>query len=195
LDPTFQTASVDATEKESKPRPVAPEKVEPREEPPLREAAVEWTDSSLAMDEEPLWITAAVPSKESSSSALAISLPQETKASPWGGGIQEEEVQVAKGVSPFEGEASFTLPRYLNNPKPIYPQEARQRGLQGEVTLRVEVLASGRVGQIDIRRSSGHESLDRSALATVKKWQFVPAKKGKENIPLWVNIPITFRIQ
>jgi len=29
----------------------------------------------------------------------------------------------------------------------------------------------------------------------VKQWRFVPAKKGKESIPLWVNIPIKFRIE
>jgi TonB family protein len=117
------------------------------------------------------------------------------KSSSWGGGMQEEKIQVAKGVSLFERETSFVHPRYLNNPKPIYPQEAKQRGYQGEVTLRVEVLGSGQVGQIEIRRSSGYEILDRSALATVKQWQFVPAKRGKESIPLWVNIPIKFRIE
>ncbi len=98
-------------------------------------------------------------------------------------------------MSLFQGETSFIHPRYLNNPKPIYPQEAKQRGVQGEVTLRVEVLRSGQVGQIEIRKSSGYEILDRSALATVKQWQFVPAKRGKESIPLWVNIPIKFRIE
>ena len=61
--------------------------------------------------------------------------------------------------------------------------------------LKVEVLPSGRVGQIEVKNSSGHELLDRSALAAVKQWKFIPAKKGETPIPLWVNIPIKFQLQ
>jgi protein TonB len=59
----------------------------------------------------------------------------------------------------------------------------------------VEVLSNGRVGQIEIKRSSGHEVLDQSALSTVRQWKFTPAKKGEDAIPLWVNIPIKFQLQ
>jgi protein TonB len=63
------------------------------------------------------------------------------------------------------------------------------------VVLRVEVLSNGRVGQIEVRKSSGHELLDRSALTTVKQWRFIPARKGDTAIPLWVNVPIKFQLQ
>jgi len=86
-------------------------------------------------------------------------------------------------------------PRYAQNPKPTYPQEAREKGYEGEVILRVEVLPNGRVGQIEIKNSSGYELLDRSALTAVKQWRFVPAKKGETPISLWVNIPIKFQLQ
>lgn len=84
---------------------------------------------------------------------------------------------------------------YAENPKPLYPPEAKKRGYKGEVVLRVEVLVSGRVGQIEIKKSSGYELLDRSALTAVKQWRFVPAKKNEVPIPLWVNIPIEFQLQ
>jgi protein TonB len=93
------------------------------------------------------------------------------------------------------GGGNGARPRYAENPKPIYPQEAKEKGHEGEVVLRVEVLSNGRVGQIEVRRSSGYESLDRSALTTVKQWRFIPAKKGDIAIPLWVNIPIKFQLQ
>ena len=99
------------------------------------------------------------------------------------------------GVGGGSGGAGGAHPRYAENPKPPYPLEARERGHQGEVLLRVEVLANGRVGQIEIKRSSGHESLDQSALSTVKQWKFVPAKKGEDPVPLWVHIPIKFQLQ
>ncbi len=85
--------------------------------------------------------------------------------------------------------------RYGENPKPPYPEEARKKRMEGEVLLRVEVLANGRVGQIEVKRSCGHEILDRSALSTVKQWKFIPASRGNGPIPCWVNIPIKFRLQ
>jgi TonB family protein len=93
------------------------------------------------------------------------------------------------------GGGNGTRPSYVDNPKPIYPQEAKEKGYEGEVVLRVEVLANGRVGQIEIKKSSGYELLDRSALTAVKQWRFIPAKKGDVAIPLWVNIPVKFQLQ
>ncbi len=93
------------------------------------------------------------------------------------------------------GGGNGTRPRYADNPKPIYPQEAKEKGYEGEVVLRVEVLVNGRVGQIEIKKSSSYELLDRSALSAVKQWRFIPAKKGDVAIPLWVSIPIKFQLQ
>jgi len=107
-----------------------------------------------------------------------------------------EKSRVAmKGPSLSDSEIVFAQPRYSENPKPLYPQEARKKGYEGEVLLRVEVLSNGRVREIEVRRSSGHEVLDRSAIAAVKQWRFVPAKKGETPIPVWVNIPITFQLR
>jgi protein TonB len=89
----------------------------------------------------------------------------------------------------------FTLPKYAENPKPLYPQEAREKGYQGEVMLKVEVLANGRVGRVEVKKSSGCELLDRSASTAIKQWKFIPAKKGKEEISFWVNIPIKFQLK
>ncbi|OGP88181.1 MAG: hypothetical protein A2156_03740 [Deltaproteobacteria bacterium RBG_16_48_10] len=110
-----------------------------------------------------------------------------------GGGSRKGIGIFAKLFSSSGGEGGH--PRYAENPKPPYPQEARERGYQGEVLLRVEVLSNGRVGQIEIKRSSGYEILDQSALATVKQWKFIPAKKGEDTVSLWVNIPIKFQLR
>lgn len=107
----------------------------------------------------------------------------------------EEPMKLVNYPSPSEGEIIFIQPRYAENPKPPYPQEARKKGYQGEVVLKVEVLSSGQVGKIELKRSSGHEILDRSALAAVKQWRFIPARKGETAIPFWVNIPIKFQLQ
>lgn len=110
-------------------------------------------------------------------------------------GSREGLGTASKLPSPSEGDITFTQPKYAVNPKPLYPQEAREKGYQGEVMMRVEVLANGQVGQVEVKKSSGYELLDRSASATVKQWKFIPAKKEGEAIPFWVNIPITFQLQ
>jgi TonB family protein len=92
------------------------------------------------------------------------------------------------------GGSGVPHPRYVDNPKPVYPREARDKRYEGEVLLWVEVLSNGRVGQIEVKKSSGYEMLDQSAFAAVKQWRFIPAMKGDVAIPFWVNIPIKFRL-
>jgi TonB family protein len=103
--------------------------------------------------------------------------------------------RTGSGQGDSRGGAAGGYPRYGENPKPPYPEEARRKGMEGEVVLRVEVLANGWVGQIEVKRSSGHEILDRSALSIVKQWKFIPANKENGSIPCWVNIPIKFQLQ
>jgi protein TonB len=106
-----------------------------------------------------------------------------------------EERREAKYSPVSDVEMVFIQPKYAENPKPLYPREAQRKGYQGEVVLKVEVLSNGQVGQIDVKRSSGHEILDRSALAAVKQWKFIPARKGENPVPFWVNIPVKFQLQ
>ena len=107
----------------------------------------------------------------------------------------EETKRVAKFQSPSDVEGLFAQAKYAETPKPLYPREARKKGYEGEVLLKVEVLANGRVGRVEVKKSSGYEILDLSALNAVKQWKFIPADKGDGSIPWWVNIPIKFQLQ
>ena len=84
---------------------------------------------------------------------------------------------------------------YLDNPAPYYPAMSRRAGEQGRVILRVLVNVSGSADEVEIRTSSGHARLDDSARDTVRRWRFVPAKRGDEAVPAWVLIPISFRLE
>jgi protein TonB len=83
---------------------------------------------------------------------------------------------------------------YLKNPAPEYPSLAQRRGWEGTVLLRVQVLASGKPGEIQIQKSSGRQQLDDAALAAVKRWSFVPARQVDVAQDGWVSVPIDFRI-
>jgi len=115
---------------------------------------------------------------------------------PGGGGFGKG---TGRGGSGGGGSGGYGVgvfrPKHADNPKPDYPQEARAKGYQGVVLLKVEVLSNGCVGQLEVKKSSGYEELDRSALAAVQKWKFIPARKGGVVIPCWVNVPIKFELQ
>ena len=84
---------------------------------------------------------------------------------------------------------------YLNNPPPVYPAQSRRMGEQGRVVLRVYVSEQGLPAQVEMRTSSGHPRLDEAALATVKQWKFVPARRGETPVGAWVLVPISFSLR
>jgi len=84
---------------------------------------------------------------------------------------------------------------YLDNPKPAYPAISRRLGEQGRVLLRVHVGNDGGAGDEQLHTSSGSPRLDQSALDTVRRWRFVPAKLGREPVAAWVLVPIAFTLK
>lgn len=96
-------------------------------------------------------------------------------------------------------EPTVTQPRfdadYLKNPAPPYPPLSRRAGEQGKVVLRVAVTAQGTAEHVEVRTSSGRQRLDDAALATVRNWRFVPARRGDLVVPSWVLVPIIFKLE
>lgn len=92
-------------------------------------------------------------------------------------------------VTPPIGNAA-----YLHNPAPHYPEAAQEEGWEGRVLLRVHVDASGHPASVEVHVSSGHDVLDKAALAAVRRWTFVPAKRGATPIDGWVDVPLDFRL-
>lgn len=90
--------------------------------------------------------------------------------------------------------APFGRVGYLNNPPPNYPAAAARQGWQGTVLLRVRVLSTGRVDNVEVQKSSGHKLLDEEAIATVRGWQFAPSKRGETPIDGWATVPIEFKV-
>jgi periplasmic protein TonB len=95
-------------------------------------------------------------------------------------------------------EAPFIAPvvdaAHLSNPKPVYPMMSRRQGESGEVVLRVLIGVDGKAEEVRVRRSSGFERLDNSALDAVKKWKFVPARRGDTPVAEWWDVPVSFRL-
>lgn len=108
-------------------------------------------------------------------------------------------VHAAPQIAPPAPPPPLTPPRfnaaYLNNPPPAYPAIARRMHEEGKVVLRVFVSEQGAPQEVQMRTSSGHARLDEAALEAVRRWRFVPARRGETAVGAWVLVPISFSLR
>jgi len=103
----------------------------------------------------------------------------------------------AEGEGAYSGhppmrELSLAVPRYRENTPPAYPSIARMRGYEGMVLLAAEIFTDGGVGSLKVKKSSGYEVLDRSAVKAVKAWKFEPGTRLGKPVNMWVDVPVKF---
>jgi len=78
--------------------------------------------------------------------------------------------------------------------EPYYPPAEIRAGAEGTVVLSIYILADGRVGDVRLVTSSGHEGLDKSAMREAKKWRFIPGTSDGQPMAMWKQLPVTFRL-
>lgn len=149
-------------------------------------------------------VRAVAPAKPAPAPRPAPALP--VVSAPTAAVASAETVQVATApvATPAPAPAPVPVPEkvteprgyagYLKNPAPDYPVAAQKRGLEGQVLLKVHVLASGQPDAVTVARSSGHAILDDSAVKAVQQWVFEPARRGQAAIDGWVQVPLNFKI-
>jgi TonB family protein len=79
-------------------------------------------------------------------------------------------------------------------PNPEYPELAREGRISGVVVLAVAINRKGTVDAVKIARSLKPE-FDQSAIAAVRRWEFVPATKDGETVAVQMHVEITFKPQ
>jgi TonB family protein len=77
--------------------------------------------------------------------------------------------------------------------KAIYPLEAAQKGIQGQVLVRIVVSETGQVADAEV--ISGDPVLAKSALEAVKKWEFKPFIKNGKPIKVATKVPVDFAFE
>jgi protein TonB len=166
--------------------PPAPKKVEPAPAPkppePVRHPVV-----TKSAPPEPTLL--AVPDAHPQPNApAAVPVPQ-PPAAPIA--VQAQPAPVA----PAKVELPSTDADYLQNPKPTYPPLSKRMGEQGKVVVHVLIGIDGTAQKAEIRQSSGFERLDNAALATARKWRYVPGKRRGVPEAMWFNVPINFVLE
>ena len=74
-----------------------------------------------------------------------------------------------------------------------YPELAKEAGIEGRVIVAAFIDKKGRAKNCYIVKGV-FESLDQMALQAVKQSRWVPAKQQGKRIGVWVNIPVSFKL-
>ncbi len=77
----------------------------------------------------------------------------------------------------------------------IYPEEAKQRGIEGMVLVQAYINEKGRANDVRIFKSELPESCNEAAKAAILKTEFKPAKQRGEAVAVWITVPILFKLE
>jgi TonB family protein len=78
--------------------------------------------------------------------------------------------------------------------KAQYTDEARRRGVTGDVILEIVIKRDGSVGDIRVLRGLG-SGLDERAVSAVGHWQFAPARRFGEAVDVIVEVAVEFSLR
>ena len=115
--------------------------------------------------------------------------------------VQEEEVeeeaipfQLVEEKPSFNGGDANEFSKWVNS-KLVYPEIAKENGVQGRVTLQFTVEADGRVTNVKVLRGVD-DSLDKEAVRVVSsspKWK--PGKQRDRAVKVTYTFPVIFQLR
>jgi protein TonB len=98
------------------------------------------------------------------------------------------------GGGPYRPGSGIAPPRVLKEVKADYTEEARQRGLSGDVVMEIVVRADGAVGDVRILQGLGSGLNERAAQA-VRQWKFAPATRQGAPVDVIVEVAVEFKLR
>jgi len=129
-----------------------------------------------------------------SSGDLTLEAPAEDGTGPGlGPGLGEGDGGGAGG-GPYRPGSGIDPPRLLREVKAQYTDDARRRGVTGDVILEIVVRSDGSVGDIKVLRGLG-AGLDERAVSAVGNWRFAPARRFGEAVDVVVEVAVEFSLR
>jgi TonB family protein len=106
------------------------------------------------------------------------------------------DVRAASFASPVSEPAPVRIggnipqPRKIKDVRPVYPPNALQDHIQGEVFIDATIGANGRVRDAVVRRSV--PVFDAAALDAVRQWEFTPTLINGAPVPVVMTVSVSF---
>jgi protein TonB len=98
------------------------------------------------------------------------------------------------GGGPYRPGSGITPPGLLREVKPDYSEDARRRGIAGDVVLEIVVRRDGTVGDVKLLQGLG-AGLDERAINAVRAWRFSPAKRFGTPVDVLVEVAVEFKLR
>lgn len=98
------------------------------------------------------------------------------------------------GGGPYRPGSGVEAPRIVKEVRALYTDDARRRGIEGDVVLEVIVTRTGSVDQVRVVRGLG-AGLDQNAIAAVRQWKFDPARRQGAPVDVVVEVSVEFRMR
>jgi protein TonB len=98
------------------------------------------------------------------------------------------------GGGPYRAGSGITAPGLIREVKPDYTEEARRRGVEGDVVLEIVVRSNGSVGDVKVLQGLGG-GLDQRAVDAVRQWRFSPARRYGTPVDVIVEVAVEFKLR
>jgi periplasmic protein TonB len=117
-----------------------------------------------------------------------------TGAGPGNGAGIGDGSTAGTGGGPYRPGSGITPPSIQREVKPVYTEEGRRRGVEGDVVMEVVVRADGTIGNVRVLQGLG-AGLDQRAIDAVRQWRFNPARRFGTPVDVMVEIAVEFRLR
>jgi periplasmic protein TonB len=98
------------------------------------------------------------------------------------------------GGGPYRAGSGISAPSIVREVKPDYTEEARRRGVEGDVVLEIVVRRDGSVGAVTLLEGLG-SGLDQRAIDAVRQWRFNPAMRRGVAVDVMVEVAVEFKLR
>jgi TonB family protein len=98
------------------------------------------------------------------------------------------------GGGPYRPGSGIEAPHLLREVRADYTEDARQRGLAGDVVLEIVVRRDGTVGDVKILQGLAGGLNDR-AVQAVRQWRFTPARRQGVPVDVIVEVAVEFKLR
>jgi protein TonB len=91
--------------------------------------------------------------------------------------------------------AQFTPPRRTHDETPDYPPQLRAQNVEGEVGLKVDIDAHGKITNVAVQRPSPHDEFNRAAVASAWRGTYEPAVLDGAPVANTITFTVRFRLK
>lgn len=86
------------------------------------------------------------------------------------------------------------LPKIIEKEEPFYPHNARRRHIEGKITVKFLVSASGEVMKPSVVSAEPGGIFEENVLNAVKRWKFKPGTYQGKAVATWMMLPVRFEL-